>query len=1064
MKKSFLLILFTLFFIQSFSLFAQIDPCVRISEGREFWVGFMDHDGTSGIETKLYVTSRVATTGTVTLNGAPIATINVAANGSQQIDLSPASNYLVNNSQIPQNKGVFVTTDDPVSLYALNRKRNSADAALIFPLEALGTEYYTMSYTPSSTTQPYSSVFLIVATEDDTNITITPSQRTTAGNPLGVPINITLQEGQTYLVRSQGTFGANSDLTGSSISSDKPIAVFSGNVRVHVDGSSSDHAYEQMPSINTWGRNFVTVPSVRSNPAVTRSYDYFRIIAQTDGTEVTISGEPAVITLNAGEYHTFSTQGNNTPRVINATERIMVGQFTISDQFGGGEDADPYFIVLSPNQQTLKDINLEAISTAQISTFHVDVITKTTNTANILLDGTPMTFTAIAGSDMSFARRNVAPGTYNLNNSDPANDGFIAYVYGYGNYESYGYLAGSSLETVVDVADDIAFCDGAITEDTLEAPDGFIRYEWRLIPDPTIISTAQDITVTVSGLYELTTENEDGCVKFDTTEVIFSPPSIADIKYQGISAEELRFCDSLGQQVISGFDVSHTTDNTYKWRIIGDPTVISTDVNLVVDNFSATTLYELEVINAATQCSSAGNGSTFDTITVIFEPTHDLDIVFDGTTPDVITFCDSEGEQTIRASLDPLPSDVTYRWFKDGIFLPSETSNTLIVNEFSATTRYRVEALRPDQTLSCVQTDEIVVTFYPVALIQHDGVVSDDELLFCDIDGAKTISTGVVTNPNVEYLWRDITDPANPIDLGTDFELVVDNFSSTRIYEITITDLENGTTNPCALTDEVTVTFFGAEIREIGQTDEPDEMTFCAEDGERGLEVTVEPSLLPFSEIKWFERNGTALTQVGTGVSLLVNEFQPNVTVTKTYVVQITNPRLDCTIEDEIIVNFLPPLGVGLLGSTDICEGNQTPVTFRLSGSFPMTLTYRSNPLIGSTTTQQIVVGTATTTSPFDYIIQSEGGMYEIVALENDLCVLTDIPTTVVEVTVTPTPEVTISSPDTVICADGTTKFIADGATSYVFYKNGLPMPAGGVANEYEPVAGTFQNGDQVWV
>ncbi|WP_338763801.1 gliding motility-associated C-terminal domain-containing protein [Bernardetia sp. ABR2-2B] len=1059
MKKIFLLLLSTLFFSHSLSVLAQ-DPCIRTSEGREFWVGFMDHDGTAtSSNTRLYVTSRVATTGTVFTAGGDI-NINVAANGSQLIELTPPSSFIVSAAQLPQDRGVFVETNDPISLYALNRKLNSADAALIFPLEALGTEYYTMSFTPNF----LQSVFLVVATEDNTAVSITPSRNTSTGSPANNPINITLDRGQTYLVRSPGTNGTNNDLTGSFISSDKPIAVFSGNVRVNIDGNSSDHAYEQIPSVNTWGRNFVTIPSVRQNPAVLRGYDYFRVIAQTDGTVVTISGEPAPVTLNAGEYHTFSTQGNNTPRTISATEPVMVGQFTISDQFGGTEDADPYFIILSPNQQTLKDINLEALATGNINTFHVDVVTKTTNTANILLAGTPMTFEAIAGSDMSYARRNISPGTYTLTNSDPANDGFIAYVYGYGNFESYGYLAGSSLETVVDVADDVAFCDGTTTDNTLEAPDGFIRYEWRLLPDPTIISTDQDITVSVSGSYELTTENADGCVKKDITEVIFSPPSIADIKYQGFSTDEIRFCDSLGQQTISGFDISHTTDNSYVWRIAGDPTIIGTDVNLVVDNFSATTVYELEVLNAATQCSSAGNGSTFDEITVIFDPTHDVDIVFDGATPDVITFCDTEGEQTIRASLNSLPSDVTYRWFKDGVFMPTETSSTLIVNEFSATTRYRVEALRPDQTLSCLQTDEIVVTFYPVALVQHDGLVSDTELFFCNAQGAQTIRTGVVDDPNLDYQWRDITDPANPIDLGTDFELVVDNFSSTKTYEITITDLANGANNTCPLSDEVTVTFFESQIREIGQTDELDELTFCAEDGERGLEVVVSPALLPFSEIKWFEKNGTNLTELGTGASLNVDEFQPNVVVTKTYVVQISNPRVDCISEDEIIINFLPPLGLGLTGSTDICDGDQTPITFRLSGSFPMILTYLKTPLIGSPVTEQVTVGTATTSSPFDYIVQSQGGTYQALSLTNDLCELSPVPTTEVEVTVTPKPNVNISSPDTSICANQTTKFVADGATNYVFYKNGLPMPAGAVPNEYEPIAGTFQNGDEIWV
>ncbi|AFM03058.1 hypothetical protein Fleli_0594 [Bernardetia litoralis DSM 6794] len=1257
MKKLFLLLLFTSFFIHSFSLFAQIDPCVRTSEGNEFWVGFMDHAGTGGVNTRLYVTSRVAATGTVNSGGGAnfASNINVAANGSQLIELTP-NDVIVDNAQTPQARGVFVTTTEDVSLYALNRKLNSADATLIFPLTTLGTEYYTMSYTPRSG----ESIFLVLATEDNTAISITPSRNTSTGSPAGIPINITLQRGQTYLVRSPGSTGINNDLTGSYINSDKPIAVFSGNVRLNIDGGSSDHNYEQLPSVNTWGRDFITVPSVRNDPAVLRDYDYFRIMSKTDGTVVTISGEAAPITLNAGEFYTLTTQGNNTPRSISSTEPVMVGQFTISDQDGGAEGTDPYFIVLSPNQQTLKNINLEALATGNINTYHVDVVTKTTNTANIRLGGTPMTFTAIAGSDMSYARRNVAPGTYTLTNSDLANDGFIAYVYGYGSFESYGYLAGSSLETVVDVADDVAYCDGVTTDRELEAPDGFIRYEWRLIPDLTILSIDQSFTATVSGQYELTTENAEGCVKVDTTEVIFSPPAIADIKYNGVSTNEIRFCDSLEQQTISGFNAANAATSEYKWRVVGNPTVIGTTPDLVVNNFSATTVYELEVTNAATQCSLIDEGSAFDIITVIFDPTHDVDIAFDGANSDFLDFCNSEGEQTISASLNPLPADVEYKWFKDGVLMPTETSNELVVYEPSATTRYKVEALRPDQTLSCSQTDEIVVTFaagvlvdisnngsivsgdtlilcdpegvqtlsafnpanpanvtykwferdnetdplpitpfntthtvtadnfsdstyytviitnintpafcndtanvtvffrpqpiadiyhndiiapatldfcddegaqflrldslnnpdrvvvewyddatnqllatgvnsllvqnfsstttyrvetvqetcsdidiievkfYPTALIQYDGTDSGDELFFCDIQGAQTISGGLPnTNPQLEYQWRDITDPSNPIVLPTGVDLIVDNFSATTIYEVTIVDLGGGSGNNCTLTDQVTVIFFGetsTQIREVGKMNEPTELIFCAADGERDLEVTIESTLAPISTIKWFEKNGSTLSEVATGQIFSVNEFQSNITITKTYVAQVTNTLSGCVSEDEVTVQFLPPLDVVLIGSTDICDGNQTPVIFRLSGSFPMTLTYREIPTTGNPSVVQEIIGTPTTTSPFDYVVQSTGGTYEVLNLENTLCNLTSIPSDIVEVTVTPKPEVLISSPDTSICINQTTKFVADGATSYVFYKNGLPMPAGAVANEYEPVVGTFQTGDQIWV
>ncbi|WP_375561664.1 gliding motility-associated C-terminal domain-containing protein [Bernardetia sp. OM2101] len=1254
MKQLFLLLLFTLFFTHSFSLLAQTDPCVRTSEGREFWVGYMHNDPAPDPNIRLYVTSRFAATGTVFADGGAtnVAAINVAANGSQTIELTPVNNYSVSNVQTVQNKGVFVSTSETVSLYALNRGTFTADATLIFPLNGLGTEYYTMSYAPGIR----QSQFLVVGTQDGTTVSITPSANTTTGSPAGIPISVNLDRGQTYLVKS------NADLTGSFIQGSNPIAVFSGNTRVNIDATSSDHVYEQIPPVNTWGRNFVTIPSVAAPGLTVRDYDYYKILAQRDGTVVTISGDPtSPRTLNAGEFYQFSTQGNNVPRVISSTEPILVGQFTISQQTGG-ENADPYFVLLSANEQTVKDINVEALEivTGRADDFFITIVTKTTNTGNVRLNGANLAFTAITGSDMSFTRQAVTFGTYNIDNTLPTNEGFIAYVHGYAQTESYGYLAGSSLEIVVDVANDVAYCDGVTTDRTLEAPDGFIRYEWRLIPDPTILSINQDFTVSVSGSYELTTENAEGCIKRDTTEVIFSPPAIADIKHNGVSTDEIRLCDSLGQQTITGFNAANTPASEYKWRVVGSPTVIANTPDLVVNNFSATTVYELEVTNEATQCSLLGNGSAFDIITVIFEPTHDVNIAFDGTTPDFLDFCNSEGAQTITASLNPLPANVEYKWFKDGALIPTATTNTLTVDEFSATTRYKVEALRPNQTISCPQTDEIVVSFaagvlvdisnngnvvsgdtlilcdtegaqtlsafnpanpanvtykwfardsetdplpttlfdttptitadnfsdstyytviitnintpafcndtahvtvffrpqpvadiyydeiiapttlnfcddqgaqilrldslnnpdrvvvewydddtntlladdvfslvvdnfsstlnirvettqqtctdtdfievkfFPAAIIQHTDSISGDELFFCDVQGSQTIFGGYTTSTAIiGYQWRDITDPSNIIDLGTNIDLIANNFSDTTLYEVELIDIGNGLFPSCKLKDSVTVIFFGnqsAQIREIGKTNTPDTLIFCAADGARDLEIPVASILQPVTTTTWFELNGTTTTQIVRTPILNVNEFQANQKITKQYIARLTNTLTNCDVEDTMTVVFLPPIGVVLTGSTDICDGNQTPVIFRLSGAFPMKLTYREIPRVGTPTVREVYVGTETTTSPFDYVVQSTGGTFEVLALRDTLCDLLPVPSDIVEVTVTPKPEVLISSPDTSICVNQTTKFVAEGATSYVFYKNGLPMPAGAVANEYEPVVGTFQDGDQIWV
>jgi hypothetical protein len=74
------------------------------------------------------------------------------------------------------------------------------------------------TYTPEA-----KSAFEIVATEDNTIVTITPSQNI-LGHTAGTPFQITLNKGQTYSAVASGiTAGAH--LGGSKITSNKPIAV-----------------------------------------------------------------------------------------------------------------------------------------------------------------------------------------------------------------------------------------------------------------------------------------------------------------------------------------------------------------------------------------------------------------------------------------------------------------------------------------------------------------------------------------------------------------------------------------------------------------------------------------------------------------------------------------------------------------------------------------------------------------------------------------------------------------------------------------------------------------------
>ena len=1257
------IILFLVCITSSYLVKAQ---CELTTEGTEFWVGFLENYAFDPNKTlELHLSSKTATTCRIYTQGGNtlFATVSIAANTSEEVIITPYTAYSFDDQQI-NNQGIYVEANELISLYAIHTNPSSSDVTVVYPVNTLGTEYYTLSHEPSGIFGAQIGIknnaqFKIIATEDNTLIEINTKAETKQGNLTNTPFNITLNRGQSYLVVAKYFWaGEAGELSGSRITANKPIAVFSGNVRATINSNvlGSNHHFEQLPPVEKWGTSFITIPAViNTSPPILRSHDRFKIVSQRDGTTITISQDiNSPITLNEGDFYQFSTLGNNVPRIIEASEPILVGQLTTSEFAPNSVRGDSYFTILSPNEQAIENVNFVAISTTRIDEYHVDIVTKTTNTTNIQLDGSPLSFTAIAGTTYSYARSVLASGTHNLNNSNPANEGFIAYVYGYGRSEAYGYSVGTGLANLVGLGEDELYCEGLITERVLRGGANFQNYEWRRLPNPLVIATTPDYTATQTGEYELTATDASGCVAKDTIQLTFSPPPLAQITHNTISLDTLRLCDSLEMQTLSALDASHTNFTAYTWYEVGNLTPLSTNSTLDVANFSATTTYAVQIDNPSAACTALNRGNSFDTITVVFEPTHDVEINYANlVASDTLFFCDEDGEQEI--TLSSLPIDTQIEWYQDGILVGNTSS--ILANNFSATTRYRVVVTRPLQTLSCPQTDEVVVVFTPTPLakitlenqdistqnlvycdnesakllngqdpahhnqiqykwyqtnsisdplgipfattpsvltthfsstkvytllvtdasnpascgdtsfvtiefkpsptatIQYDNSVADtilrfcdndnrqllyvdstanpastsyewfeqetntllsnfgslwvdnfsdttvyrveaelngcitkdtlrivffpsavilqgnelapDTLIFCDTDGSQNLEAGYSsTTGQVTYSWKDITNPSSIQEVGTNRILPVANFSDTTRYEITLVNAVNGILNSCKVKDTVTVIFFGnsaVQIKKVGETTFPDSLLLCAAEGGITLTTGLPAHLLPTTSFEWTEL-AAPNTVIGINSTLPIDEFVAHQTITKKYKVRISNSIFNCQANDTITVVFLPPLSATLTGNVTICERQVSPVTFTLSGAFPLKLRYRETNLVGISQVRELYVGNRNTQSPFDYTIQSAGGTYQILSLRDTICSIIPVPTNVVEIAVTPTPTVVLSSLDTVICTNETTTFRAEGATNYVFYKNGLAMTSPSSVNEYAPPVGTFQNGDRIWV
>lgn len=418
-------IMIAIFFV-SVNSFAQIT-----SKGNDFWLGFMENY-TGGNNFYVFLSSDVAANGTVSIPSAGWSqNFSLLPNTAITIDI-PYASAVNQGSETIRNTGVHVTADTLINCFAMNYKIYTTDGTLVLPVSALGTEYYVLCYQP----QLYTSEFMIVAVENNTTVQITPFANTTGGKPANVPFTVTLNKGQTYQVQSSG------DLSGSRIISTNgttKFAVFSGNVCANIPPAAMacDHLYEQLFPIKTWRTKYIAVPYA------TRKNDTYRILAARNGTQVSINGS-VVANLSAGQY--YNTQFG-TPSVISANNSIEVAQYSQ----GTGADGvmgDPFFIMLSPIDQTREDISFIVFNFTNIKDDYINIAARTSCVNSLLLDGSAIASNfSVVPSDptYSYAQIKVSKGAHRLTTNSPG-CGFNAYVYGYGNTDSYGYSAGVRLD------------------------------------------------------------------------------------------------------------------------------------------------------------------------------------------------------------------------------------------------------------------------------------------------------------------------------------------------------------------------------------------------------------------------------------------------------------------------------------------------------------------------------------------------------------------------------------------------------------------------------------------
>ncbi|XP_064387511.1 uncharacterized protein LOC135335851 isoform X2 [Halichondria panicea] len=276
--------------------------------------------------------------------------INLPAGGNTQPDIAVQNNGETDEAE--RQKGLLITAEnanDELTIYVLSDELVSTDAyTAINCVEFPGSTDYKYFIFSSDIFggERFESRFLFTPCQDDTTVSVQASQTQThpawvlpsSGNPSA---RVEATYGRAFNRFDTVMISNLDDLTGSIITSDKPLAVFSGHqCGTPTDDGTCDYLVEQLPPHPTYGDLFFMAPF-----AVRQSGELYRIGSLGAGAQVTINCECLPSSADGNNRVGLVTAGNG---VYTAT--VGEGQYA---ECQTPQDSQTYCCVTSSQPVTM---------------------------------------------------------------------------------------------------------------------------------------------------------------------------------------------------------------------------------------------------------------------------------------------------------------------------------------------------------------------------------------------------------------------------------------------------------------------------------------------------------------------------------------------------------------------------------------------------------------------------------------------------------------------------------------------------------------------------------------
>ena len=495
-------------------------------------------------------------------------------------------------------KAIKVIADNDVTVIGLSHDTLSSDAFLCYANENASKRYVVASYRnnmPSNTIgspQNRCGAITIIGIHDSTSVVVSGKSQLQIGNHLFSDTTLLLNSCESIYCYS--SLNDVNDITGSVVSSDKPIHVIASHERVAIPNprQTMNCLIEYVPSISSLSTEYTIAPiyskgqSVKCVLSVTAVFD---TTAFTCGTNS--------IMINRSETRIIPVDSET---VVHSDKPIVVALINASGT--GVSDptirlSDPFLVYCAPFEQRIQDAAFVSFPLKDFVDHWIQVAVSDNDRSRFVLDDALVdsnVFHHVAFTSQAVANIQVVPGVHKINCSG----GFNCFVYGEGLADSYGYCVGRSnkqlLDSLMDKTAPRFLSNEQCSQGTISIQD---LGEYRSGLSETYVERTENCQVDsvyrLAGVqyihYSLSNQHIGGCIELVASDIshniardtfcldgltLYSPP-VAMLNEVGVSARKQILVKNKGRKsidaafrLISNTSISIPPSWVYKQHVI----------------------------------------------------------------------------------------------------------------------------------------------------------------------------------------------------------------------------------------------------------------------------------------------------------------------------------------------------------------------------------------------------------------------------------------------------------------------------------------------------------------